>query len=153
MRCTDFPAISVAGRGLPGIGAAPGKQFTEPTAVKLDELLKLDGQGLVCAVIQHHETRQVLMVGYMNRESLEITLREQKACFWSRSRQQLWRKGETSGNFLHVKEIRIDCDGDALLLLCAPDGPTCHTHETSCFYRGIDENRQISLAGDGVAKA
>ena len=119
----------------------------------LQEQLKLDDKGLVCAVIQHHETGQVLMVGYMNRESLEITLREQKACFWSRSRQQLWLKGETSGNVLHVKGIRIDCDGDALLLACDPVGPTCHTNETTCFYRTVSADGTLTLSGDGVATA
>ncbi len=117
----------------------------------LDEMVKLDDKGLVCAVIQHAETGQVLMVGYMNQESLEITLRERKACFWSRSRQQLWLKGETSGNVLHVKEIRIDCDGDALLVKCDPMGPTCHTNETSCFYRQVNDDKSVVLAGDGVA--
>jgi phosphoribosyl-AMP cyclohydrolase len=121
--------------------------------VILDDLLKFDDKGLICAVIQHHETGQVLMVGYMNRESLGITLKEQKACFWSRSRQKLWLKGETSGNVLHVKEIRIDCDGDALVLQCDPVGPTCHTNETSCFYRRVNEDETIVLAGDGVAPA
>lgn len=117
----------------------------------VDDLFKFDQNGLLCAVIQHVETGQVLMVGYMNRESLDITLREQVACFWSRSRQKLWRKGETSGNVLHVKEIRIDCDGDALLLKCDPVGPTCHTNETSCFYRTVGADRTVVLAGDGVA--
>ncbi len=117
----------------------------------LDDLLKYDANGLVCAVIQHHETGQVLMVGYMNRESLGITLKEKKACFWSRSRQTLWLKGETSGNVLHVKEIRIGCDGDALVLKCDPVGPTCHTNETSCFYRRVNDDETLTLAGDGVA--
>ena len=121
--------------------------------MQLDELLKFDDKELVCAVIQHHETGQVLMVGYMNRESLGITLTEGKACFWSRSRQKLWLKGESSGNFLVVKELRIDCDGDALLLRCDPVGPTCHTNETSCFYRCVEQDGAIILAGDGVAKA
>lgn len=117
----------------------------------LDELLKYDDKGLICAVIQHHESGQVLMVGYMNRESLDITLKEKKACFWSRSRQTLWLKGETSGNVLHVKDIRIDCDGDALVLQCDPVGPTCHTNETSCFYRRVNDDASLTLAGDGVA--
>ena len=94
----------------------------------------------------------MLMVGYMNEESLGITIREKVACFWSRSRQKLWRKGETSGNVLTVKEIRTDCDADALLVKCAPAGPTCHTNETSCFYRLIDDNESITLSGDGVAQ-
>lgn len=120
--------------------------------MKLDDLLKIDDKGLICAVIQHHETGQVLMVGYMNRESLDITLRERKACFWSRSRQKLWLKGETSGHVLQVKEIRIDCDGDALLVKCDPIGPTCHTNETSCFYRRVEDDGALLLDGDGVAK-
>lgn len=118
----------------------------------LDDLLKLDDKGLVCAVIQHYQTGQVLMVGYMNKESLGITLREKKACFWSRSRQKLWLKGESSGHVLHVKEIRIDCDGDALVLKCDPVGPTCHTNETSCFYRLVHEDGELTLDGDGVAE-
>jgi phosphoribosyl-AMP cyclohydrolase len=98
------------------------------------DVLKLDANGLVAAVVQDVNTKQVLMVGYMNRESLEITLRERRACFWSRSRQKLWRKGESSGNVLNLVEIRTDCDNDAMLLVCDPVGPTCHTNETSCFY-------------------
>ncbi len=118
----------------------------------LFDVLKLDAAGLVAAVIQHHATGQVLMVGYMNREALDITLHERRACFWSRSRRTLWRKGETSGNVLEVREIRIDCDGDALLVRCEPKGPTCHTNETSCFYRRVGEDGMLTLAGDGVAK-
>jgi phosphoribosyl-AMP cyclohydrolase len=120
--------------------------------MQLNDIIKYDDKGLICAVIQDSETRQVLMVGYMNEESLAITLRERKACFWSRSRQQLWLKGETSGNVLEVLEIRTDCDADALVLQCKPAGPTCHTNETSCFYRLIEGEGAITLAGDGVAK-
>lgn len=119
--------------------------------MSLDDSLKFDDKGLLCAVVQHHETGQVLMVGYMNREALDITLRERRACFWSRSRQELWRKGETSGNVLHLKELRLDCDGDALLLRCDPVGPTCHTNETSCFYRAVNPDGSLVLDGDGVA--
>ena len=118
----------------------------------IQDLVKLDDKGLVCAVIQHYKTGQVLMVGYMNRESLDYTLREGKACFWSRSRQKLWIKGETSGNVLHVKEVRTDCDADALVLQCDPVGPTCHTNETSCFYRKVESDGSVFLAGDGVAE-
>lgn len=116
------------------------------------DVLKLDANGLVAAVVQHYATGQVLMVGYMNREALEITLRERQACFWSRSRQKLWRKGESSGNVLNVVEIRTDCDNDAVLLRCDPVGPTCHTNETSCFYRRVEEDGRLVLDGDGVAK-
>lgn len=115
------------------------------------DVLKLDANGLVAAVVQDVNTKQVLMVGYMNRESLEITLRERRACFWSRSRQKLWRKGETSGNVLNVIELRTDCDNDAILVICDPVGPTCHTNETSCFYRIIENDGQLVLSGDGVA--
>jgi len=118
----------------------------------IQDLVKLDDKGLVCAVIQHHVTGQVLMVGYMNREALDYTLRERKACFWSRSRQKLWLKGETSGNFLRVTEVRTDCDADALLVKCDPSGPTCHTNETSCFYRKVDADGAVYVAGDGVAE-
>lgn len=119
--------------------------------MNLDELVKFDDKGLVASIIQDSDTGQVLMLGYMNQESLNRTLAEKKACFWSRSRQELWLKGETSGNTLAVEEIRIDCDGDALVLKCRPAGPTCHTNETSCFYRKVEDDRTITLDGDGVA--
>jgi len=119
--------------------------------MNLQDLIKLDDKGLIVAVIQHFETGQVLMVGYMNQESLGITLRDHRACFWSRSRQKLWLKGESSGNFLLVKEIHTDCDADALVLKCEPVGPTCHTNETSCFYRRVEWDGTITLDGDGVA--
>lgn len=118
----------------------------------IQDIVNLDENGLICAVIQHYKTGQVLMVGYMNRQSLEYTLRERKACFWSRSRQKLWVKGETSGNVLRVKEVRTDCDADALLLQCDPAGPACHTKETSCFYRNVEADGSVCLAGDGVAE-
>lgn len=120
--------------------------------MQLADAVKFDEKGLVVCIVQHVDTGQVLMVGYMNAESLDITLRERQACFWSRSRKKLWRKGETSGNTLAVKEVRIDCDGDALLLKCSPAGPTCHTNETSCFYRAADFDGKVTLDGDGVAK-
>jgi phosphoribosyl-AMP cyclohydrolase len=120
--------------------------------MKLDDIIKFDEKGLIVAVIQHAATGQVLMVGCMNAESLAVTLRERRACFWSRSRQKLWRKGETSGNCLLVREIRTDCDADALVLKCDPVGPTCHTNETSCFYRQVDFDGTVTLSGDGVAE-
>lgn len=120
--------------------------------MNLNDLIKFDEKGLIPAIIQDERTKQVLMLGYMNPESLEITMKENIACFWSRSRQKLWRKGETSGNVLKVKQIRIDCDGDTLLLLCEPAGPTCHTNETSCFYRRVENDGNIVLDGDGIAK-
>lgn len=92
---------------------------------------------LIPAIIQDAGTMEVLMLGYMNEESLRLTLETGTAWFWSRSRQKLWNKGETSGNFLHVKNISADCDTDTLLLLCEPDGPTCHTGKNSCFFNEI----------------
>ena len=89
--------------------------------------------GLVPVVIQHASTLQVLMLGYMNEEALEKTRAEGKVTFFSRSKQRLWTKGETSGNFLMVDEIQVDCDNDTLLIKAYPQGPTCHTGSTSCF--------------------
>jgi phosphoribosyl-AMP cyclohydrolase len=120
--------------------------------MNLNDIIKFDAQGLIPAIIQHVDTGQVLMLGYMNAESLAITQRDRRACFWSRSRKKLWLKGESSGNFLNVKEIRTDCDADALVLKCEPIGPTCHTNETSCFYRLIGSDGNVTLSGDGVAK-
>jgi phosphoribosyl-ATP pyrophosphohydrolase/phosphoribosyl-AMP cyclohydrolase len=100
--------------------------------IHIDEL-KYDDRGLIPAVVQDVHTRRVLTLAYMNRESLEITLREQKTCFWSRSRQELWRKGETSGNYQHVVSIIADCDRDALTVLVDKDGPACHLGTDSCF--------------------
>lgn len=89
--------------------------------------------GLIPVIIQHYKTKQVLMLGFMNREAYEKTINDNYVTFYSRSRQQLWTKGETSDNYLQVKEIRPDCDQDTLLILCEPEGPTCHTGQTSCF--------------------
>lgn len=90
-------------------------------------------EGLVPVVIQHARTLQVLMLGYMNEEALEKTQAEGKVTFFSRSKQRLWTKGETSGNFLMVEELQVDCDNDTLLIKAMPLGPTCHTGSTSCF--------------------
>ena len=94
---------------------------------------------LIPAIVQHADTGKVLMLGYVNEEALELTKKTRTAWFWSRSRQKLWNKGESSGNFLHVQEMWTDCDTDTLLYLCKPDGPTCHTGSVSCFFRRIDE--------------
>lgn len=95
---------------------------------------KPDRAGLVTAVVQHADTGAVLMVGMMNRESFELTLATQLVTFFSRSRARLWKKGEESGNVLALVELRIDCDGDAVLVQARPAGPTCHTGRTTCFY-------------------
>ena len=99
--------------------------------------LKYDEKGLIPAVVQQHDTGEVLMVAWMNEESLHRTLDTETTWFWSRSRQELWNKGATSGNVQHVKEVRYDCDGDTLLVLVDADGPACHTGERTCFYRSM----------------
>jgi len=110
--------------------------------------IKFDSAGLVPAIAQDRATGDVLMLAYMNRESLEKTLEGGRACFYSRSRETLWLKGETSGNFLVVRAIRYDCDGDTLLLTVDPAGPACHTGERSCFYRKL-----ATSASDGADTA
>ncbi len=100
--------------------------------IQIDEL-KYDAQGLIPAIVQDHETGRVLMLAYMNRESLAASLEKRLTCFWSRSRQELWLKGETSGNYQHLVSITADCDRDALLLLVDKDGPACHLGTDSCF--------------------
>lgn len=98
-----------------------------------------DANGLITAVCTHAETGALLMVAHMNAEALALTLDSRRATFWSRSRQSLWMKGETSGHVLDVEEIRIDCDQDCLWLKCTPRGPACHTGEASCFYRRVED--------------
>ena len=102
----------------------------------LDQLFQKS--DLIPVIIQDVDTLQVLMLGFANREAVELTLRTKTAWFWSRSRQKLWNKGESSGHFLHVERVRTDCDTDTLLYLCRPDGPTCHTGKQSCFFREIE---------------
>ena len=100
--------------------------------------LKFDEKGLIPAVIQDYKKKDVLMVGWMNKESLEITLNEGRTCFWSRSRKELWRKGDTSGNIQKIKHICYDCDADVLLVEVEQvGGKACHTGERSCFFRKI----------------
>lgn len=109
-------------------------------------LPKFDAQGLLTAVACHADTHEVLMVAYMNAEALAQTRTTGLAHFWSRSRQSQWLKGETSGHFLRVVEIRVDCDQDALVLLVRPEGPACHTGAVSCFYRKLDGEGLAPLA-------
>ncbi|MFN8377113.1 MAG: phosphoribosyl-AMP cyclohydrolase [Anaerolineae bacterium] len=103
------------------------------------DLLRWDNNGLVPAIVQDAETQQVLTLAYVSRKSLEQTLAIGETVFWSRSRQELWHKGATSGNVQRVVELRVDCDGDALLMLVNPAGPACHTGETSCFFRLLED--------------
>lgn len=104
--------------------------------------LKLDALGLIPAIAQQHDTGEVLMMAWMNLDAIDETLATGRVCYWSRSRGRLWRKGETSGQVQHLREMRLDCDGDTLLLLVDQRGPACHTGRSSCFYNRVD--------GDGV---
>lgn len=99
---------------------------------------KFDSSGLLTAVVVDHAAGEVLVVAFMNAEALEATLASGKVHFWSRSREQLWMKGETSGHVLTAVQVLVDCDQDALLIRATPAGPTCHTGARSCFYRQID---------------
>ncbi len=103
----------------------------------LDRLFRKS--DLIPVVIQHIRTKEVLMLGFTNKEAVELTLKTRTAWFWSRSREKLWNKGESSGHFLHVKKMTADCDTDTLLYLCEPEGPTCHTGADSCFFNTIWE--------------
>ena len=112
--------------------------------------LKFDEKGLIPAIVQDYYTKQVLTLAYMNQESLAITIDERRTCFWSRSRQELWRKGETSGNVQKVVSITADCDCDALVVEVIKSGPACHTGRESCFFNEIylsDEVKKFSWQG------
>lgn len=102
--------------------------------------IKFDEKGLIPAIVVDADTKQVLTLAYMNRESLEISLEKKLTCFWSRSRQVLWLKGETSGNYQHIVSITADCDKDALVVMVHPDGPACHLGTTSCFTNTLYES-------------
>ena len=112
--------------------------------------LKFDEKGLIPAIVQDFYSKKVLTLAYMNKESLEISIKERKTCFFSRSRQELWRKGETSGNYQHIVSIYADCDGDALVVEVIKDGPACHTGSDSRFFKPIflsEELTQFSYDG------
>jgi phosphoribosyl-AMP cyclohydrolase len=110
--------------------------------------LKRDSQGLVCAVVQQYDTGQVLMVGWMNDDALEQTLSTGRVVFWSRSRGEIWRKGDTSGHIQRVRSVSLDCDGDAVLVAVDQVGAACHTGERSCFDAGGDLGAVDGVTGD-----
>jgi phosphoribosyl-ATP pyrophosphohydrolase/phosphoribosyl-AMP cyclohydrolase len=107
--------------------------------------------GLLPAVVQHHRSGEILMVGFANREAVEKTLETGHAWFFSRSRQALWEKGETSGHYLDLKGLRVDCDADAVIYLCEPHGPTCHTGQASCFFQSLNEAPRGETSGEAAA--
>ncbi len=115
--------------------------------------LKFDEKGLIPAIVVDSITKKVLTLAYMNEESLKITMEKGLTCFYSRSRQELWLKGETSGNYQHVVSITADCDNDALVVVVEPDGPACHTGSESCFYNDVYESEELSeFSLEGLVK-
>ncbi len=113
--------------------------------------LKFDEQGLIPAIVVDAVTKRVLTLAYMNRESLQISMEKGLTCFWSRSRQELWLKGETSGNYQHIVSITADCDGDALVVVVEPDGPACHKGTTSCFEQPLWQSEErVEFSAEGL---
>jgi len=123
---------------------------TDPVERALSEIT-FGTDGLVTAVAQQHDTGEVLMVAWMNRDAVRVTLTEARVCYWSRSRQKLWRKGETSGQVQYLREMRLDCDGDTLLLLVDQHGVACHTGRRNCFFRSWRGGEWSEIAAPEVA--
>lgn len=115
--------------------------------IKIEEL-KFDEKGLIPAIVVDNATKKVLTLAYMNEESLKISLEKKLTCFWSRSRQELWLKGETSGNYQHIVSITADCDKDALVVMVNPDGPACHLGTVSCFENPVLEGDESEFSLD-----
>lgn len=117
------------------------------------EKLKFDERGLIPAIVVDAITKRVLTLAYMNRESLQISMEKELTCFWSRSRQELWLKGETSGNYQHIVSITADCDGDALVVMVEPEGPACHLGTESCFeYPMYQSEKRHEFSYEGLMK-
>lgn len=121
----------------------------QPLKAVLDAV-KFNSDGLVPAVAQQYDTSQVLMLAWMDRRAIEETLRTGRVCYWSRSRQTYWRKGESSGHIQRLMEMRFDCDGDTVLLLVDQQGPACHTCRPGCFYHRVVDGEVEVLSGPGV---
>ncbi len=132
------------------VGTFPlGLQRTKITAMSEQDILaaiRFDAGGLVPAVAQQHDTGEVLMLAWMNRDAITETLATGRVCYFSRSRNRLWRKGEQSGQVQHLKELRIDCDGDTLLLLVDQQGVACHTGRRNCFFRAVRDGALVEIA-------
>ena len=119
----------------------------------LPDHIHYDANGLVAAIAQQHDTGEVLMLAWMNRDAVAETLATGRVCYWSRSRGALWRKGETSGQVQHLVELRVDCDADALLVLVDQHGVACHTGRRSCFYRAARDGSLVELMAPEVSPA
>jgi len=115
--------------------------------------LKYDSDGLVAAVVQDHENNEVLMVAYMNRDAVKQTLASGRTCFWSRSRQKFWIKGETSGNIQAIKGIYVDCDKDAIVVKVSQTGAACHEGYRSCFFRQVDSEGSETVIGEKLTES
>jgi phosphoribosyl-AMP cyclohydrolase len=124
--------------------------MSPPASVVLDAI-RFDAAGLVPAIAQQHDTGEVLMLAWMNRDAVAETLATNRVCYFSRSRSTLWRKGETSGQAQHLKELRVDCDGDTLLLLVDQEGVACHTGRRNCFFRAARNGRLVEIAAPLVS--
>ena len=114
--------------------------------------IKFGPDGLVPAVAQQHDTGEILMLAWMNRDAVRASLSEGRACYWSRSRARLWRKGETSGQVQLLRELRLDCDGDAVLLLVDQQGVACHTGRRSCFFRAWRDDTWVIIAEPRISR-
>ena len=117
------------------------------------DTIRFDAAGLVPAIAQQHDTGEVLMLAWMNRDAVAETLATGRVCYFSRSRNRLWRKGESSGQVQHLVELRVDCDGDALLLLVDQTGVACHTGRRSCFFRAVRDGELVEIAAPSVDPA
>ena len=113
---------------------------------KLLETISFDSNGLVPAIAQQHDSGEILMMAWMNTDSIRETLETGRVCYWSRSRQSLWRKGESSGQVQSLRELRVDCDGDTLLLQVDQAGVACHTGRRSCFFRAVRNDEVVTIA-------
>lgn len=114
------------------------------------ENIKFTPDGLVPVIAQQYDSKDVLMMAWMNEEAIEKTISEQHACYWSRSRNKIWRKGESSGNTQKLIEFRYDCDGDTILLLVDQKGPACHTNRPNCFFNSVDNNGNVTIISKPV---
>ena len=120
--------------------------MTDSALTQLLAATKFDADGLVPAIAQQHDSGDVLMMAWMNADAIRETLSSGRVCYWSRSRQALWKKGETSGQIQNLKELRLDCDGDTILVLVDQTGVACHTGRRTCFYRAVRDGALIEIA-------
>ena len=113
--------------------------------------LTFNADGLIPAIAQQHDTGEVLMMAWMNKEAIIETVQKSQVCYWSRSRQALWRKGESSGQVQHLKAFRYDCDGDTLLLLVDQEGVACHTGRRNCFFKSVEEGNIVTISDPEIS--